>query len=78
MVQGKNIIILENGVVTSDKKEAAEKLNTYFIESVRNLDIESFVPESNTEDIHDMDSENIMDDIDNIIIKYRSLPSILI
>ena len=26
----KNIIILENGIVTSDKKEAAEKLNTYF------------------------------------------------
>ena len=49
----KNIIIVENGVVTSDKKEAAEKLNTYFIESVRNLDIDSFVPENNTEDIHD-------------------------
>ena len=61
----------------SDKKEAAEKLNPYFIESIRNLDIESFVPENNTEDIHDRDSENIMDDIDNIIIKYRSHPSIL-
>ena len=74
---GKNIITVENGVVTSDKKEAAEKLNTYFIESVRNLDIESFVPENNTEYIHDMDSDYIMDDVDKIIIKYRSRPSIL-
>ena len=69
----KNIIILENGVVTSDKKETAEKLNTCFIESVRNLDIESFVPEN----IYDINSDNSMDGIDNIIMKYRSHPSIL-
>ena len=69
----KNIIILENGIVTSDKKEAAEKLNTYFIESVRKLDIESFVPE----DITDINFDNSMDVIDIIIMKYRSHPSIL-
>ena len=40
---------------------------------VRNLDIESFVPE----DITDVNSDNIMDVIDIIIMKYRSHPSIL-
>ena len=59
----KNIIILENGVVISDKKEAAEKLITYFIDSVCNLDIVSFFPEN----INDINSDNSMDDIDNIL-----------
>ena len=73
----RNIVILENGIVTSDKKEVAEKLNNYFIESVRNLDIQSFVPTHNPEDINNINSENFMDDIDKIITKYKSHPSIL-
>ena len=38
-----NIVILEGDIVTSDKKEVAEKLNNYFINSVRNLNIDFFV-----------------------------------
>ena len=69
----KNIIILENGVVTSNKQEAAEKRNSYFIDTVRNINIESFVPEN----INDINSDNSMDDIDIIINTYRGHPSIL-
>ena len=72
----RNIIILENGIVTSDKQEVAEKLNTYFIESVRNLDIESFVPENNPAGINNQNSDR-MDNIDNIILKYKGHPSII-
>ena len=39
----KNIIIVEDEVITTDKKEVAEKLNNYFIEAVEKLDIEPFV-----------------------------------
>ena len=69
-------MILENGnVKTTDKKEVAEKLNNYFIESVRNLDIESFVPDNNLEDIN-INPDNILDNIDKIITKYKCHPSI--
>ena len=34
-----DITIVENGKVTSDKKEVAEILNNYFIEAVENLEI---------------------------------------
>ena len=56
----RNIVILENGTVTSDKKEVADKLNDYFIESVRNLDIESIAPENNLEDTN-TNPDNIVD-----------------
>ena len=69
----KNIIILENGVVSSDKKEVAEKLNSYFINTVRNINIESSVPEN----INDINMVNSMDDIDIIINTFMGHPSIL-
>ena len=71
----RNIIIVENEKITTDKKEVAEKFNNYFIEAVENLDIEPFDLED-----HNVLSENIgesIDDIDIIISKYSSHPSIL-
>ena len=41
-----DIIIVENNITTSDKREVAEKLNTFFSESVDNLDIEPYLPEN--------------------------------
>ena len=38
----RNITIVEKGNVISNKKEVAEKLNNFFVESVENLDIEIF------------------------------------
>ena len=66
-----NITLVENGTVTSDKKEVAEKLNNYFIEAVENLEIEQFI----SDDISY--SENNDGNIDSIIEKYQSHPSIL-
>ena len=70
----RNIVILENGIVTSDKNEVAEKLKNYF--TVRNLDIESFVPDNNLEDIN-INPDDILDNIGKIITKYKCHPSIL-
>ena len=68
-----NITIVENGTVTSDKKEVAELLNTYFIEAVQNLEIEKF----NSDHSHIVQSEGIDEVIDDIIEKYKLHPSIL-
>ena len=38
----RNITLVENGLVISEKKEVAETLNNYFIEAVGNLEIEKF------------------------------------
>ena len=67
-----NIAIVENGKVTSDKKEVAEILNNYFIEAVENLEIENFDPGETYAQSKDGD-----DEIDNILTKYTSHPSIL-
>ena len=55
------ITIIENDLVTTDIKEVAETLNNFFIESVKNLEIEPF--------------SATMDD-SRIIYKYKSHPSI--
>ena len=67
-----NITIVDDGKVTSDKKEVAEMLNNYFIEAVENLEIEEFMPDENY--VYSKDSG---DDIDNIIRKYKLHSSIL-
>ena len=67
-----NITIVEYGKVTSDKKEVAEMLNNYFSEAVENLEIEEFMPDDDF--VHSNDNN---DDIDNIIRKYQSHPSVL-
>ena len=65
----KEIILVQNDTVTSDKTEVAEKFNNYFIEAVENLDIETYVPISTDF----VSPENIPE----IIKAYDSHPSIL-
>ena len=67
-----NITIVEDGIVTSDNKQVAEKLNNYFIEAVENLEIEEFIC-----DDHFVHSQNVDANIDSIIRKYKFHPSIL-
>ena len=68
----RNIILIENGILTSDSNEVAEKLNNYFIDAVENLEIEQFISEENIEPSEDADEH-----INNVIEKYKSHPSIL-
>ena len=68
----KNITLVENGITISNKTEVAEKLNNYFIEAVENLEIEGFISDNNF-----TYSENVDENIDNIIKKYKEHPSIL-
>ena len=71
-VKNRNIKIVENNTVISDKKDVAEKLNNYFVEAVENLEIEHFVSDNDDHCISEQD-----DVIDTIIKKYKSHPSIL-
>ena len=64
----RNIIIVEKGIIISDSKEVAEKLNKFFIDSVENLDIEHFPPR---------EDNNTGDNINEIIHKYSLHPSVL-
>ena len=68
----RDITIIENETVTSDKKEVAEMLNNYFIDAVENLEIEKF-----NLDHSDIDFQNIDEKLDDIIKKYQLHPSIL-
>ena len=63
-----DIILVENDIITSDKKEVAEKLNNFFIEAVDNLDIETYLPGN-------MD-ETLPKTLQEIINKYDNHPSI--
>ena len=65
----RDIILVDNDKIISDKQKVAEKLNNFFIESVDNLDIEYFTD----------DNENISSiiNIQDIIKRYESHPSIL-
>ena len=65
----RDIILIDNDKIISDKQEVAEKLNNFFIESVENLDIEHF-----TDDNNNMSS---IINIQDIIKRYESHPSIL-
>ena len=48
-VKNRNIIIIENNKVISNKMDLAEKFNNFFIEAVENLEIEHFT--SDNEDV---------------------------
>ena len=61
-----DIIIVENGETTSDKKRVAEKLNNFFIEAVDNLDIKPYLIHNN----------RISKSTQDIIDKYENHPSI--
>ena len=71
-IKNRNIVIIENNTVISNKTDLAEKFNNYFVEAVENLEIEHFV--SNDEDASIIEHEDV---IDTIIRKYTSHPSIL-
>ena len=64
------IVLIEDDVIVSDKKEVSEILNNFFVESVANLNIEPFL-----EDEPRNSPKN--DDVDTIIRKYSNHPSIL-
>ena len=66
-----NIRLKENGKMVSDKKEIAEILNNYFMESVEYLEVERYLP---TMIINTSDSN--VNRIDDIIMKFRDHPSI--
>ena len=67
----KNITLTDNDEIIYDKKTIADKLNSFFIETVENLDIDRFVNTSNSSG--DLNSENIIE----ILKLYESHPSVL-
>ena len=65
----KDIILIENDKVISERYEVANKLNHFFVDAIGNLDIEPYIPLRSNETL----SENIED----IIKKYESHPSVI-
>ena len=67
--------LIEKDEIISKDNEVAEKLNTFFIEAIKNLEIEPFTDYSqDTEiDVNKDDTESI----EIIISKYKTHPSIL-
>ena len=63
-----DIILVEIDITTSDNKDVAERLNSFFIDAVDNLEIEPFLIE-NTNSIYTTNLEDI-------ISKYENHPSI--
>ena len=66
----KELILIEDDVVISNAQEVAEKMNTFFVEAVKNLDIEPY----NEEIITGINSHDIIDDI---VMNFSQHPSIL-
>ena len=64
----RDIILIEDETVTSNKKEVAEKLNNFFTEAVAKLEIEPYLPVST--------NTPICNNIHEIIEKYKYHPSI--
>ena len=65
----KNIMIIEDDNLFSEKEAVAEKLNNFFAETIDNLNIEHFHNDSND------DNEN--ENIEDILRIYKSHPSIV-
>ena len=65
----KNISIIHNEILITEEKAVANKLNDFFIEAVKNLDIETYTCIGNR--------SNFTDEIDEILSKYESHSSIL-
>ena len=72
-----NITIIESDKIFSEKKEVADKFNNFFIEAVENLEIEHFDNVGNITSTNEINSNYVIDEIDNIITKYSAHPSIL-
>ena len=71
----RDIILIENDVIISEKKDVAEKLNNFFIEAVGDLNIEAYLP-TYTGHIESTE-DTVSDDIQVIINKYENHPSII-
>ena len=65
----RDIILIEDEIVPSNKKEVAEKLNDFFTEAVAKLEIEPYLPVST--------NTPICNNIHEIIEKYEYHPSII-
>ena len=63
----KDIMLVEGNIITTNKKEVAEKLNNFFVDAVTHLEIEPYMPE-------DMDIIPRFT-IDDIIERYKYHPS---
>ena len=66
----KEFILIENDLVTSDEKAIADKLNNYFLDVIKNLDIEPYTG-------IDDNQEDECNFINMIVLKYKNHPSIL-
>ena len=69
----KDIILVDDDVVTSDREKVANTLNNFFADAVANLEIEPYcpiTPGNSNEDFHG-------EEINIIIKKYESHPSII-
>ena len=62
-----NITIIDNGIVYTEQKEVAEKLNNFFADAVDDLEIEPYVT----------DTSILSNNIPDIIERYSNHPSIL-
>ena len=60
-----NLRLKENGELISDKKEVAEILNNYFMESVEILEVERYLPTV----VIDVNNKEKGDQIDQIVMK---------
>ena len=69
----KDIILIKDDQIVSDREEIANTLNNFFVEAVANLEIESYRPAVT----NNVENETNVDHIDNIIKKYELHPSIL-
>ena len=74
----KNITLVEKDEITSNDKEIAEKLNIFFTEAVKNLEINPYIDcGQNNGIVVNKDDSNDIDSIDKIILEYNKHPSIL-
>ena len=60
-----NITIIDDGIVYTEQKEVAEKLNNFFVDAVDDLEIEPYVT----------DTSILSDNIPDIIERYSNHPS---
>ena len=65
----RNIVIIEDKNILSDNAEVAEKLNNFFIDAVKSLEIKPFVSE--------VAISACEGDIEEIIKQYEQHPSII-
>ena len=63
------IILIEKDLVVTEEQEVAEKMNSYFVDAIENLNIEPFIQTVN--------EDNCSNSIEDIVKKYNQHPSIL-